>query len=111
MNFDTPHAHATSGFSHVPFLRASYTSNQADADGRCHNANYWAETQILSSDVDTANSIAMVRPAALGTSKHSAFVLAAHVVTARAGTAREVLVLQGHLHPQALGLVGELATN
>ncbi|HYX49951.1 MAG TPA: hypothetical protein VE843_09440 [Ktedonobacteraceae bacterium] len=77
----------TAVFSHVPFLRASYTSNQADADGRCHNANYWAVTQILSPDVDTANSIAMVRPAALWATKHAAFDLAAHTVTVRAGTA------------------------
>jgi hypothetical protein len=77
----------TDVFSHVLFLRASYTSNQADADGRCHNANYWVVTQILSPDVDTANAIAMVRPAALRATKHAALELASYVGAVRAGTA------------------------
>ena len=102
MNCDTPRGLKTGGscavartgvFSHVQFLRASYTSNQADTDGRCHNANYWAVTQILSPDVDTANSIAMVRPAALRATKHAALDLASHVVAVRASTACVVLVL------------------
>jgi len=68
-------------------------------------------TQILLPDVDAANTIAMVRPAAFRATKHSAFDLASHITTVRASTARVVLVLQGHVHPQALRLLGELVAD
>jgi hypothetical protein len=68
-------------------------------------------TQILLPDVDTANTISMVRPATLRATKRSAFDLASYIVTVWAGTARIVLVLQGHVHAQTFSLVGKLVTN
>jgi hypothetical protein len=76
--------------------------------GRCHSANYWDLTQILLSDVDAANSIAVIGPVAIGTMKHAPLDLAAYIQTVRAGPARVLFVLQGDLHPQTLCLVGEL---
>lgn len=98
-------------FSHVHFLRASYTSNHADADGRCHSANYWAVTQILLPDVDRANPITMVGPSTLRTPKHTPLDLAAHIEAMRASPARVVLVLQRNIHTQPFCLVGELVAD
>lgn len=77
------------------------------ARGRCHRANYWELTQILVSDVDAANSIAVVCPATLGTPKHTPLDLAPHMPTAGTGPAGIVLVLQSYSHAQPLSFVGE----
>jgi len=78
------------------------------ARGRCHSSNYWELTQILLSNVDGSNPIAVIAPVALGTAKHAAFHLAAHIATVRTGTARIVFILQGDLHAQPLSFVAEL---
>jgi hypothetical protein len=40
-------------------------SLEAQTRGRRHNSNYWAETQILSADIDRANAITVPLPSAL----------------------------------------------
>jgi len=94
-------------------LLTSYAGMRSEpyARGRCHRANYWELTQILVSDVDAANSIAVIGPVALGTAKHAPLDLAPHVLTAGTRPARVALVLQGDSHAQALRLVGELEAN
>src|SRR5260370_2953564 len=76
--------------------------------GRCHNANYWELTQILLSDVDTANAVPVIHPSTLRAPKHPPFHLAPHIATVRAGSAGVVLILQRYSHPQPLSFIGEL---
>ena len=80
------------------------------ARGRCHSANYWDLTQILSSDVDRPNTVTVIRPAAalVRAAKDAPLHLAAHMQTLGAGTAGMGLFLQVDLHPQAFCFVGEL---
>ncbi len=78
------------------------------ARGRCHSANYWELTQILLSDVDTANAVPVIRPSTLRAPKHSPFDLAPYVSAARTCPARVVLILQSYSHPQPLSFIGKL---
>ena len=80
------------------------------ARGRCHNANYWTQVQILSSDVTGSHAIPMPGEATLciGTVEHSAYGLAlALLSTDGTRLARIVLILQGNTHPEPLCLIGE----
>jgi hypothetical protein len=78
--------------------------------GGCHSPNYWAVTQILSSDVDRSHAVAVIAPAApfVRAAKDAALRLAPHMQALRAGTAGVGFLLQEDLHTQALCFVGEL---
>ena len=78
--------------------------------GRCHNANYWTEVQILSADVAGSHSIAVPGETALlvGTVEHSSLRLAlALMPTGRTRLAGVTFLLQGYIHAHTLSLVGE----
>ncbi len=77
------------------------------ARGRCHDADYWDLTQILSPDVDCPHPVAMVYKAAPRTVKHAARDLASHAPTPRTRAGGVGFLLQKDLHPDAFGLVGE----
>ena len=66
------------------------------ARGRCHNANYWTQVQILSTDVAGSHAIPMPGEATLfiGTVEHAAYGLAlAPMPTHRARFARIAFLL------------------
>ncbi len=90
-------------------MRTSYAGlrPKPQARGRCHDANYWELTQILSSDVDAPHSIAVIRPATLRATEHPPGHLAPHVLTVRAGSTGVGLFLQEDLHPKPFCLIGE----
>jgi len=77
------------------------------ARGRCHDADYWDLTQILSPDVDCPHPVAMVYKAAPRAVKHAARDLASHAPTPRTRAGGVGFLLQKDLHPDAFGLVGE----
>jgi hypothetical protein len=60
------------------------------------------------SNIDAPNSIAVIRPLALGTAKHSALHLAAYIPTARAGPTGVAFILQSYGHAHSLSFVGKL---
>ena len=103
---DTPQPLKQRGFS---FLRTSYAGlrPKPQARGRCHDANYWELTQILSSDVDAPHSITVIRPATLRATEHPPGHLAPHVLTVRASSTGVGLFLQEDLHPKPFCLIGE----
>ena len=83
---------------------------EPQARGRCHDADYWELTQILSADVDRAHAVAVEDEAAalVRAAKDAALHLGADASALRAGAGGVRLLLQEHFHAQALGLVGEL---
>ncbi len=80
------------------------------ARGWCHPTNYWAAAQILLSDIDGSHAIAVPGEATLlvRTAEHPSLHTAlAHMPAHGTGTRGVPLLLQGNLHAQPLGLVGE----
>jgi len=77
-------------------------------DGGCHDPNYWdiKLSQILSAQINSAEAVAM-EPKITG----SAMILPATGLVEPVATwallRRVALLLQNHLHPQPLCLVGE----
>ena len=82
--------------------------------GRCHSANYRAEAQILSSDVDCSNSISVILPLALflcAGEDTPTWRRLALVLTDWTGLGGVAFVLQFYHHAKSLGLVGDFVSN
>src|SRR6266436_8535459 len=99
-------------FSWVLSLPTSYTGMRPEPypRGRCHNANYWTQVQILSSDVAGSHSITVPGEATLfiGTVEDAPLRLTlAPMSTDRTRLAGVAFLLQGYHHAVPLSLIGE----
>ena len=110
----TPHALKGRRLLRACTLSYADTRDVANARGGSHHPDYWAETQILASDVARAHGVPMPSPPAffVGAGEDvSVWTPLASMVAHGARPAGVAFLLQGNVHAHSLRLVGELVPN